>query len=710
MLKRLPPVVHLFAAFALLTIAWTWPLVTRVDRAFLQLTARPSPLVLADHYLTSWILSWGAHQLRHDPLALFEANVFYPFAHSLAFSEHLLAGALLVLPFDVLHPAPVLDHNLLLLASFALGGSGTALLVGELGGSATAAVLAGALFAFAPLRLAQLGHVHVLSTHWMPFTLLFLHRFLATGRWWEGAAFVAAFLLAMLSSVYYAYFFGTAVLLFLALHAAWRLPVAPRARRRALALIAGSCVALVPTMLPYAAVHERYGLARDPVEALVFSAVGEHYLGAFLTPLTYLRGRYFEGRIQIPVIGMATLPLAVLGLVRGARSDRGGRAVAGLYASLAIAMALVSFGPVMHLHATIGPGPTGPYAFLARVVPGFDALRVPVRAAAVAVLALATLAGLGADVFLSRLPRRVGLAVASLVVLVECWRPTLFAVRVEWPDGALATYRWLAAQPESFPVVELPIGIPDRDALAMMGSTVHWKPLVNGYSGFSPAGAYTRAALAAFPDAESLRLLSDLGVRYAILHRSGLPPATGALCETGERHLPVRYANGDTCVLDILGAPPRAAPAPDHPAPLGAARLTTSLGTDPHAMVDRDLSTHWVAPVRRGVTDYVQIDLLKPRPLTRLVVRLGPHFGEYLRSFRVDASADGQEWTTLVDRPIGEAPLRGLVTNPDDLRVEIVLPPTSTAHLRLVRPAGDTDPDWRAWGIHELELFESASP
>ena len=82
--KHLPPAVTLFAAFTLLTVAWTWPLVTCADRAFLQLTATPSPLVLADHYLTSWILSWGAHQLRDDPFALFEANIFYPFAHSLA--------------------------------------------------------------------------------------------------------------------------------------------------------------------------------------------------------------------------------------------------------------------------------------------------------------------------------------------------------------------------------------------------------------------------------------------------------------------------------------------------------------------------------------------------------------------------------------------------------------------------------------------------
>ena len=708
--KHLPPAVTLFAAFTLLTVAWTWPLVTCADRAFLQLTATPSPLVLADHYLTSWILSWGAHQLRDDPFALFEANIFYPFAHSLAFSEHLLAGVLLVLPFDLLHPAAVLDHNVLLLASFLLGGTGTALLVRELGGSLAGAAVAGALFAFGPLRLAQLGHVHVLSTHWMPFTFLFLHRFLATGRWWTGVAFAAAFLLAMLSSVYYAYFFGIAVLLFLALHASWRLPAAPRARQRALALVAVSCVALVPTFLPYAVVRERYGLARDPAEALIFSAVGEHYLGEFLTPLAYLRGRYLEGRPQIPVIGIGTVLLAALGLVRGAHVDRGGRAVAGLYASLAIVMALFSLGPVMHLHPTIGPGLPGPYAFLAHVVPGFDALRVPVRAAAVVVLALATLAGLGADAFLDRLPRRVGFAIAALIILAECWRPALFAVSVPWPDGALATYRWLAAQPGSFPIIELPIGPPDQDALAMMGSTVHWKRLVNGYSGFSPAGAYTHTALVAFPDAESLRLLSDLGVRYAILHLARLPPAMRALCTTGDAHLVVRYANADTCVLEILGAPPRPARPSDRPVPLGAARLTTSSGPDPHALVDRDLATHWVVPVRRSVADYVQIDLQNPRRLTRLVVRLGPHFGEYLRSLQVEASADGQEWTTIVDRPIGEAPLLGLVRDPEDLRVEIALPPTTTAHLRLVRPAGDTDPDWLAWGIHELELFESTSP
>src|SRR5206468_3463715 len=91
-----------------------------------------------------------AHQLRDDPFALFEANIFYPFAHSLAFSEHLLAGVLLVLPFDLLHPAAVLDHNVLLLASFLLGGTGTALLVREPGGSLAGAAVAGARLALRP--------------------------------------------------------------------------------------------------------------------------------------------------------------------------------------------------------------------------------------------------------------------------------------------------------------------------------------------------------------------------------------------------------------------------------------------------------------------------------------------------------------------------------------------------------------------------------
>ena len=47
--------------------------------------------------------------------------------------------------------------------------------------------------------------------------------------------------------------------------------------------------------------------------------------------------------------------------------------------------------------------------------------------------------------------------------------------------------RELARQPPDAVLAELPLGQPDFDLRAMFYSTVHWRPLLNGYSGFFPA-------------------------------------------------------------------------------------------------------------------------------------------------------------------------------------------------------------------------------
>ena len=64
-----------------------------------------------------------------------------------------------------------------------------------------------------------------------------------------------------------------------------------------------------------------------------------------------------------------------------------------------------------------------------------------------------------------------------------------------------------------------PIDVP-RNADYMLGSTRHWKPLLNGYSGFTPASYRRRAdTLWYFPfRAASFDVLRDAGVRYVVLH------------------------------------------------------------------------------------------------------------------------------------------------------------------------------------------------
>jgi len=79
--------------------------------------------------------------------------------------------------------------------------------------------------------------------------------------------------------------------------------------------------------------------------------------------------------------------------------------------------------------------------------------------------------------------------------------------------------------------VELPIGQPDYDLRAMYYSTVHWRPVVNGYSGFFPphygllVGALSE--MGRHPEV-SLQALTASRATHAIVHEGAYLGAEGA--------------------------------------------------------------------------------------------------------------------------------------------------------------------------------------
>jgi hypothetical protein len=53
----------------------------------------------------------------------------------------------------------------------------------------------------------------------------------------------------------------------------------------------------------------------------------------------------------------------------------------------------------------------------------------------------------------------------------------------------------------------------------VLNSTAHWKPLVNGYSGFVPRSYHAIAdGLRGFPDERSRAQLATLGVTHVVVH------------------------------------------------------------------------------------------------------------------------------------------------------------------------------------------------
>lgn len=268
------------ALYAVVALVLTWPLAAGL--------LRDIPWDLGDSVLNCWILQWGAdHWLRFlggDLGAFrgyFNANIFYPEPLALAYSEHLTAQVLQILPVYALTGNIVLCYNLLFLSTFVLSGLGAFLLVRELTGSARAGLVAGLLYAFAPYRIGQFSHLQVLSSQWMPFALYGLRRWFETRRARPLAGAAAALVLQNWSCgyflVYFAPFAAAYVLYEIADRGLWRDMRMWAALGAAAAAVAG---ATVPLLLPYLELR-RLGFEPRPLsEVALYSADVYGYLTA----------------------------------------------------------------------------------------------------------------------------------------------------------------------------------------------------------------------------------------------------------------------------------------------------------------------------------------------------------------------------------------------------------------------------------------------
>jgi hypothetical protein len=174
----------------------------------------------------------------------------------------------------------------------------------------------------------------------------------------------------------------------------------------------------------------------------------------------------------------------------------------GCFTLVSVFAFVMSLGPRIDSHGrTIGGWNV--YAAFYDFVPGFDGLRVPARFAMIVALGLATLAGLGATLFERRRHGLAWLALSALFIVAESWAAPI-PVNINSTDyeqaglvplpgtvprgsGGPVVYRFLAGLPPSSALIELPFGEVAFETRYMFYSTLHWRRLVNGYSGGAPA-------------------------------------------------------------------------------------------------------------------------------------------------------------------------------------------------------------------------------
>ena len=642
------------ALFVLLSAVWTWPLPR-------YLTTR-LPHDAWDPVLNTYLLRWNAGHVPFTP-EWWNPPFFFPMRGALALSEHLAGISVIGTPVQLLGGGAVLAYNVCFLASFALSAWFAFLLVRRLTGSAAAALCAGIAYGFAPFRAAQLAHLQVLTSQWLPLLLLAMHAYLEDGRrrWLVVAA--AAWLLQGLSNGYYLLFAPVLIGLWLAWFPRWR-----TGTRRALVLagtLGAASVLFVPLLLQYKEVHAALGLGRRAAEISRFSATAGSFLNAppqlaFWEPRDVHAGEafLFPGVTVVLVIAVAAARSILRGEWRGAVRRRSPLL---FYAGAALVLASLTFGP--------GDPAAGvsrwmrPYSWL-MLLPGYDALRVPVRFAMLSTLCTAIAAGI-ALCTLHRQPKTRALlaAVIATGLAFDGWLEPMPLVP---PPGR----QLLTGVPPDAAVLEVPADNTLVSVTAMYRALAHGRPLVNGYSGHIPVHfSILYGSMRRGDPSGILELARGRPLAIMVSERNDPGGQFRALVES----LPqvVRLGTGNAGATYLLPAQAR-----ERVADSGTL-LSVVQTTLPRAHVRLDLGR----PVVVRTLAF---------PLRRNYLRLGERF-------EVEASDDGEAWRTIWLDWTGGRALAGALEDARLVPVRIPLPDVTTRFLRIHPAPG--------WMLEEMKIL-----
>jgi hypothetical protein len=524
-----------------LAVLTTWPLVA-------HMSSRIAP-DLGDPIRTAWEIAWDGHALLSNPTGVFDSNAFYPHSLSLAFSDSLLGYAPAAF-FGSGTVAALVRYNLLFLGAWSLCFVGAWLLARELGAGKVGATVAGAAFAYAPYRVTEAGHLHVISSGGIPLSLFLLLRgYRRSSRGLLVAGWlVAAWQISLGFTLGLQFAYLLAVLALIAVVWWWRARTSAEARPRSdtatteqaaradpiariralprdLAVVTCIGIALCGVLTvyearPYLKVASEYPTAKRTIKEVknyssgpwaLLAASSENRVWGGVT--AGARAHVHSKNEDVFFIGGIIGVLALIGLTASIYTRR-------LRLALACGVAVCAV-------LAMGMGLTGagyPYRLLFDYAPGWNGVRVPGRVFTLATLFAALLAGAGAW-RITETVRAWGAGYAHprgagwLVGVVG----TLLVVGVVG-EGAGHLGHPVVPRPAKAevglkgPVMDLPTdGAADR--LWQYFSTNGFYKIPAGNSTFDiPALDDLRGGMSGFPDKASIEKLRYYGVKTVVLH------------------------------------------------------------------------------------------------------------------------------------------------------------------------------------------------
>ena len=266
-------------ATLLLTYMYTYPLdvLSSMDLSSAALDIVPSIAAL------NWKLT---HLASGNFDQLFGGMAFYPIENSVLFNVNVFSTAVLSLPLYWITGDSYLCYEVAISFTFILCSVGMFLLARQLGLDVLSSIFAALIFSFSTYRHQLVSYGHLSAMQWMPFTLLFIHKYFDGNRrahlYWAALFYILQTTASGAYFIIFSFFLLAFVTILCVQTGVWR------SRQFYGDAIGPFLVALIPVAMnyfPYWQISHDYGLKR--------SIATQAYYGLPLFSFLSTRGKYF---------------------------------------------------------------------------------------------------------------------------------------------------------------------------------------------------------------------------------------------------------------------------------------------------------------------------------------------------------------------------------------------------------------------------------
>ncbi|MDQ6614451.1 MAG: hypothetical protein M3083_06830, partial [Actinomycetota bacterium] len=286
---------------------------------------------LGDAPLVMWILRWGGHGLVHNPVHVFNANIFWPYPHTLAYADSLLSIAPVYSLLYEITGKWALAWNLLWLGLIGLNLGATYSLTRWLTGRTDVSIFAGLASGFSAFVFNNAGHPQLEVIGLVPLGFLLLFKLFERPRLPTAILLGIVNVVVALGALYIATGYAIALVILLVGFAVTAR--GPIDRRLMGCLVVAGLITLIaaPTVVPYRDVEKTFG--RRPLSPewglrprdIVRPAVGSYLYKSLSHDTDSGSGErhLFPGFITL---ALAAVGMGALLLDRRTRAGRGARA------------------------------------------------------------------------------------------------------------------------------------------------------------------------------------------------------------------------------------------------------------------------------------------------------------------------------------------------------------------------------------------------